>query len=57
MFRKESTRNGTTGVAGSGASGLLEPPFDIDDTLTVVVVCQLTKDLVAQIDIAGTRVT
>lgn len=46
MFRKESTRSGTTGVVVV-ASGLLEPPFDIDDTLTVVVVGQLTKDLVA----------
>lgn len=44
---------GRRGVAGygyellaSGVSGLLEPPFDIDDTLSVIVVCQLTKDLV-----------
>lgn len=52
--KEDGVRDGELGDLG--ASGLLEPPFDVDDTLSVVPVGELTKDVSAQVDIARTGV-
>jgi hypothetical protein len=39
-----------------GGDRLLEPPLDVNDTLIVVPVGELTEDVSAQVDVAGTGV-
>ena len=36
-----------------GRNGLLEEPFDVDDSLSVVPVCQLSENVLGEIDIGG----
>ena len=36
-----------------GKNDLLEEPFDVDDSLSVVPVCQLSENVLGEIDIGG----